>query len=213
MPAPQLLLLAIAAMLGLASLRLARVHFGREPHPEHMRLFLLAFVLVPPIALGALIQPGPERLGGIAWVPLYAVMLAGLAVLMGIATLIVERVVPGRSRPVLKLALVGSQGDPDDVPFDPPVTARLGESVAIVDRANAVFPRGSDFPAQVDRAGFRYAWDTLDAATATLESRIAEDRALGTAVASTVTATARDARSRLTTLRGLAVDRGPAWAS
>src|SRR5438094_1271486 len=131
MPAPQLLLLAIAAMLGLASMRLARVHFSREPHPEHMRLFLLAFVLIPPIALGALIQPGPDRLGGIAWVPLYAVMLAALAVLMGIATLVVERVVPGRLRPLFMLALVGSQGDPDDVPFDPPVTARLGESVAI----------------------------------------------------------------------------------
>jgi serine protease len=33
----------------------------------------------------------------------------------------------------------GSEGDPEDVPYDPPVTAKLAESVVLVDRANAVF--------------------------------------------------------------------------
>jgi len=111
------------------------------------------------------------------------------------------------------LALVGREADLDDLPFDPPVTARLAESVALVNRANLVFPRGPEFPAQIERSGFRASWDSLDAATTTLEDRIAEDRRLGLGVASDVMATAKDARSRLDTLRRLAVEHGQAWAA
>jgi hypothetical protein len=75
-----------------------------------------------------------------------------------------------------------------------------------------VFPRGAAFPAQIARAGFRDDWDVLDGATRTLEGRIAADHRLGLAVGSGATATARDARSRLDTLRRLAGDQGQAWA-
>jgi hypothetical protein len=93
------------------------------------------------------------------------------------------------------------------------MTVKLAESAARVDRANAVFPRGSDFPAEISRAGFRDAWDALDAATGTLEGRILDDRGLGLAVASGATAIATDARSRLDTLRRLALDNGQVWAA
>jgi hypothetical protein len=142
-------------------------------------------------------------------VPLYGVMLGGLTVLMWIAALVVGRVA-GRTRRLL-LALVGNEGDADVIPVDPPITARLAESVAFVDHANAVFPRGLEFPHQVDRPGFRADWTTLDAATRTLEGVISNDFRIGLGVASAATATAADARSRLNTLRGLAVAHGQAW--
>jgi len=208
----QLVLLAIAAMLGLASLRTARVHFGRSPHPESRLLFVLAFLFLPPIVIGAVAQPATDQLRGVAWVPLYGVILAALTILMWVAVLVAGVVAPGRSRPLLLLALIGSEGDPEEVLFDPPMTVKLAESAARVDRANAVFPRGSDFPAQINRAGFRDAWDALDAATGTLEGRILDDRGLGLAVASGATAIATDARSRLDTLRRLALDNGQVWA-
>ena len=44
--------------------------------------------------------------------------------------------------------------------------------VGICDEANSAFPRGSAFPAQVDRVGFRADWDALDDATRTLERNI-----------------------------------------
>jgi hypothetical protein len=53
----------------------------------------------------------------------------------------------------------------------------------------------------------------LDGATRSLEGRIADDHRLGLAVARATTATASDARSRLDTLRRLAVDQGQAWAA
>lgn len=93
------------------------------------------------------------------------------------------------------------------------MTAKLAESVALVDRANAVFPRGHDFPLQIDRSSFRFAWDALDAATGTLEGRIADDHRIGLAVASAAVATADDARSRLDTLRSHAISRGQVWAA
>ena len=76
-----------------------------------------------------------------------------------------------------------------------------------------LFPRGHDFPLQIERSGFRFAWDALDAATGKLEARIADDHRIGLAVASSAVATAVDARSRLDTLRRLAGDGGPAWAT
>jgi hypothetical protein len=213
----QLLILAIAAMIGLAALRLTRVHFGRTPLPDGRgRLpFFLAFVAVPPIALAFLLDPtateGPLR-GGPSVLP-YVAILAGVWIVIWAAALIVSLVVPGRWRPLVLLALVGREADLDDLPFDPPVTAALAESIALVDRANTVFPRGPEFPTQIERSGFRASWDSLDAATTTLEGRIADDRRLGLGVASDAMATAKDARSRLDTLRRLAIDHGQAWAA
>jgi hypothetical protein len=200
----QLFIIAAVAMVGLAMLRLVRVHFGRTPLPEvrGIRFVVLAVLIALPIALGAA-----------ASLPLYLVILAGLIVLMWLAAVLVQLVARGRIRHLLLLALIGSEGDPEDAQFDPPVTARLAEGVALVDRANAVFPRGHDFPLQVARSGFRFAWDALDAATATLVRRIADDHRVGLAVASSAAATAVDARSRLSTLRRLAVDGGEAWAT
>lgn len=200
----QLFILAAVAMVGLATLRLVRVHFGRTPLPEvrGIRFLVLAVLIALPIALGA---PGS--------LPLYIAILVGLMILMWLAAVVVQVVARGRIRPLLLLALIGSEGDPEDAQFDPPVTARLAESVALVDRANAVFPRGHDFPLQVDRSGFRFAWDALDSATGTLEERIAADHRVGLTVASSAAASAADARSRLDTLRRLAVARGQVWAT
>ncbi len=167
-----------------------------------MRLLVIAALLAIPVALGAASS-----------LPLYLLMLVALVVLMWLAAVVVQIVARGRIRPLLLVALVGNEGDPEDVAYDPPVTATLAESVALVDRANSVFPRGHDFPAQPEREGFRFAWDALDAATGTLEGQIADDHRLGLAVASGALATADDARSRLDTLRSLAVDRGQVWAT
>ena len=215
MPLP-LFVLAVIAMIGLAILRLVRARMGRTPLPEGKARtgFLLAFLIVPPVALKALLQPisGGPALGAIAWVPLYGLLLALLLVFMTIAAMIVERVVHSRWRRPLMLALVGSEGDPEDVPFDPPLTSRLTECMALVDRRNAVFPRGLAFPGQVDRADFREAWDALDDATRTLEGGIAADRRLGLGIATAASATALDARGRLDTLLRLANDgRAAAW--
>ncbi|HEV8280520.1 MAG TPA: hypothetical protein VGQ02_01570 [Candidatus Limnocylindrales bacterium] len=214
MPLPQPVLLAIAAMISLAMLRLIRVHFGREPHPDgKARLpFILAFLIAPPVVLGTLVESGTGQVGGISWLPLYVVSVVVLGVLMWIASMIVRVITPRRFRPLLLMALSAGEDKPG-VAIDPPLTARLAESQGLVDTANAVFPGGVDFPTQVDRAGFRQGWDALDAATRTLESRIAEDEALGKGVASAVIATAENARGRLETLRGLAADGGQAWAT
>jgi hypothetical protein len=214
MPLPQPVLLAIAAMVSLAMLRLIRVHFGREPHPDGpARLpFFLAFLIAPPIVLGTLLQSGTGQLGGVSWLPLYVAGVVVLAILMSIAALIVRLVAPRRSRPLLLMALTAGKDKPG-VAIDPPLTVRLAESQGLVETANAVFPGGVDFPTQVDRAGFRQGWDELDAATRTLESRIAEDEALGKGVASAAVATAENARGRLETLRGLAAEGGQVWAT
>lgn len=212
-----LAIVAVAAMAALAALRVIRVHYGRTPHPDgNVRvLFTLGFLLVPPIALGILLAPGSPTgwVRGVASVPVYVIFLGALALLMWIGAGVVRVVGAGQSRPLLLLALVASEGDPNDVAVDPPLTARLAESMVVVDRANAVFPRGTEFPVQIDRSGFRLAWDALNAATATLEGLIATDRRLGLGVASGARATAIDARSRLDTLRRLALDRGQVWAA
>lgn len=213
MPLPPPVLLAIVAMISLAMLRLIRVHFGREPHPDgKARLpFFLAFLVAPPIVVGTLLQSGAGQLGGVSWLPLYVASVVVLAILMSIAALIVRLVAPRRIRPLLLMAL-NAGADKPGVAIDPPLTARLAESQSVVDTADAVFPGGVDFPAQVDRAGFRQGWDELDAATRTLESQIAEDGALGKGVASAAIATAENARGRLETLRGLAAEGGQTWA-
>jgi hypothetical protein len=212
----QLLLLGVTAMIGLAALRLVRVHFGRTPLPEGKGkfLFLLLFVVVPPIALGKLVEPGgPTQSDGLPSLPIYAAILVALMVLMSIAAMIVGQVTHSRSGRLVRLALNGSEGDAGETWPDPPLTATLAESLASVNRANAVFPRGHDFPAQIDRSGFRFAWDALDAATVTLETQIADDDRLGIGVASAARVGATDARSRLETLHGLAVNHGQVWAA
>ncbi|HEX5149652.1 MAG TPA: hypothetical protein VFW02_11260 [Candidatus Limnocylindrales bacterium] len=209
----QMLVLAVAAMAGLAILRVARVQAGRDPLPEARRLFYLLFIVVPPVVLAALVDGEAGAIGGLAALPIYGLMLAGLAILMWVVSLIVPRVAPGRSRARLLVALTGSEGDPEDVPYDPPVTSRLAESVALVTRANDAFPRGPEFPAQVERDGFRPAWDALDTAIQRLEGQIVDDHRLGLAVASSALRVARDARSRLDTLRRIASDSGQSWAT
>ena len=204
MPMPQLIVLGMVAMAGLATLRVVRFRGGKTPLPDGRgrRLFLIAFVVVPPIALG-----------GIGALPTYVAIIAALAILMWLAALVVGQVADGRSGRLVQVALAGREGDPYAVRADPAVTADLAESVRIVDRANSAFPRGAAFPASVSRAGFRDDWDHLDGATRSLEGRIADEYRLGVAVASAATATAGDARSRLDTLRRLAVDQGQAWAA
>lgn len=214
MPFLQLLVLAVAAMILLATLRIARVHFGRSPLPEGRGrlLFMLAFVLVPPLALGTLTQPADNvaQLRGVAWVSLYTIVLAGVVVLMWVAALVISLAPQSRARRLLVLALIGNEGDPYEVK-DPPLTARLTESMALVDRTNAVFPRGPEFEGQVERAGFRPDWDALDAATRTLEGQMADDYRLGFGVGAAAMVTSKDARSRLDTLRRFAVARGQAF--
>lgn len=212
MPLP--VVLAIAAMISLAILRLIRVHLDREPHPAgKARLpFFLAFLIAPPIVIGTLLQSGTGPLGGVAWIPLYVASVVVLAILMSIAALIVRLIAPRRIRPPILMALNGSEDKPG-VAIDPPLTARLADSRTLVDAANAVFPRGVDFPTQIDRAGFRQAWDWLDAATRKLEERIVEDQTLGKGVASAARDTAEDARGRLEMLRRLAAEGGQTWAT
>jgi hypothetical protein len=180
-------------------------------------LFGLAFVSLPPLALGLLTgEAGASGvLGGLPWIPVYAIMVGGLLIVMWVAALIVAAVVPRRLRSLrslLLLALVGRESDPSDVPSNPPVTPELAAIAALVRRSNDVFPRGMGFAAEIDRPGFHDSWDALDAETGRLEAAMAEDQRLGLGVASPVTALARDARSRLDTLRQLAVDDGQSWA-
>jgi hypothetical protein len=134
-------------------------------------------------------------------------------VLVSIAALLVGQVTHGRSGRIVRFALVGNAGDPHDMPTDPPMTPTLAESVATVEKANAAFPRGLEFPTQIARTGFRDDWKTLEASTLTLEGQIAEDRRLGLGVAKAASVTAWDARTRLETLRQLALNDGQRWAA
>jgi len=138
---------------------------------------------------------------------------AAVLLAMWIAAQVVGMVTNGRAGRLLQVALAGHEEDKYAVRADAAVTADLAESVRIVDRANAAFPRGAEFPAQVSRAGFQDDWDRLDGATRSLEDRIAVDRKRGLAVYSGATRVADDARSRLDTLRRLAGDQGQAWAT
>jgi hypothetical protein len=210
----QLLILAIAAMAVLALSRVARVQYGRTPHLEGRgrRILTIGLLYVPPLLL-ALTQPSPSGQLRVAWIPTFTGILLSIWILMGVAALVARFVAPHRYRPLLMLALAGIAPDPYEVPFDPPMTAKLAQDVALVDSANSAFPRGREFPTQIDRTGFRRDWDALEDATRTLEGAIADDFRLGLAVASGARATATDARSRLDTLRRLTIDQGRAWAS
>jgi hypothetical protein len=209
----QLTILAIGAMGAVAILRLVRVHYGRTAFPEHGRLFVVALVILPPVALAALTDRSAGAIGGLTSVPLFAVLLGGVAIVMGIVGMVARRVAPGRLRPLLSLALTGGDRGEGDARFDPPLTAKLAESVASVDQANGAFPRGLEFPLQVGREGFRAAWDRLSEVLQRLEALIAADQKVGVVVAAKAVTTALDARSRLDSLRRIASDEGQAWAA
>jgi hypothetical protein len=213
----QLLILAVVAMAALAVLRVIRVRSGRTPHPDgRARIpFIVACLFVPPILASVLTGSGGavSVMRGIGSVLPYMVLVGGVSILMAIVAPFVGLLAPRSVRPMVVLALSARESDPDDLPFNPPVTAELATSMASVDRANGVFPRGPEFPSQIKRDGFRYAWDELDSATKTLEGRIADDRRLGLPVAAAARALAADARSRLETLQRLFVDSGQVWAT
>ena len=212
------ILTAATTLIALAISRVLRVRAGRSPHPDgRARLpFLLAFLFLPPVVVEVVVlrpTTSATQLHIIESVLLYVGALVVFMIPMGVAALIAREIAPGRWRPMLLLALAGSEPDPNDVVIDPALTPELASEVVLVDTANAAFPRGPGFATQIDRAGFRVDWDALDAATGTLEGQIADDHRLGVAVGSKATTTAQDARSRLDTLRRLAVDGGQVWAS
>jgi len=208
----QLILLAALVMTGVAILRVFRARSGRTPLPagRARQLLLLAILVIPPVAFNALLEPSTTagQPGLIGWVLLYVVTLGALFALMALAANLVKRYDHGASRWTLLIALAGGEGDQGAVPFDPPLTSELAESVAAVNRTNAAFPRGPEFPEQIDRPDFGTAWAGLDGATRTLEGQITGEREQGLEIASIATETALDARSRLNTLRGLAIRRG-----
>jgi hypothetical protein len=213
----QLFVVAIVAMVGLATLRVVRVRLGRTPLPagRGRRLFLLGFVVVPPIAVALLTQPSTDTstVGAVTTLPIYILLLAAVVLLMAILALIVGRLTHSPAGRLARLALTGVEDDPDYMPSNPPLTARLEEILAAVKTANAAFPRGVDFPKQIDRTDFRADWDALDGATRMLEGQIADDLRNLRGVAAVATDRAEDARGRLDTLRSLAVDGGQAWAA
>ncbi len=214
----QLVLLAVLAMVGLGTLRLVRVNRGRTPLPDGpgRRFFLVGFVVLPPLVVGALFQPASPAgaLRGISSLPAYVLIDAVLVILIAVGAVVIGQTVHGRTGRLARLALAGSEDDPArDVPSNPPITAQLTKCVEIVDRANAAFPRGPEFPAQVDRAGFRADWEALDTCTQTLERNIATERLLAVGVSAKAEATASDARGRLETLRLIAVQHGQTWAA
>jgi hypothetical protein len=215
MPLSQLIVLAIVSMAALAALRVARVRLGRSPLPQGRgrRAFLLAFVVVPPIAFAALSHPAIGPLGMAGWLVLYVFVLGVVVALLAMVAFVIGDVRPTRGGRLLRLALIGSVDDPNDSRFDPPMTPQLADDVAIVYTANLAFPRGPAFSAQVDRMGFRADWEALDDATRTLEREIAEDYRLNVGVAFEAARTAGDARARLDALRRLAFEHGQAWAA
>ena len=169
---------------------------------------------MPPLALEIATNPQGQA-GQLHWIESVLVYVGGLLIgtlAMAIVGLVVFWIARGRTRQTLLIALVGHDGGPGEVSFDPKMTPRLSECVALVDRRNAVFPRGSDFPMQVGRTGFRDDWDALDDATQALEDEIDTESKLGQGVSYLASSTAKDARERLESLRRIAVDDGRAWA-
>jgi len=208
-----LVVIAIALPIALAAWRLIRVHGGKEPQPEGwpMRLLMLAAFFAPPIVLQFVLPASDKtQLDGVTSVIVYVFLLLVLWLVMWTAARLVARFAPVSWRSSALLALAG-EATLGDVPFDPPMTEALNDGVALVDARNEAFPRGREFIDQVDRPGFRAAWDALDAATRALEGLIADAMRLRTGVAERATTTAADARGRLDTLRRAATAHGQAW--
>jgi hypothetical protein len=216
MPILQLLILALVAMACLAAIRVLRVRSGRTPVPDGLGwlVSMAGFAVAPPLVVGAVARPSDAGwFLGITFLPIYFAIFLGLAIVMSVAAAIVGEVAHGRVARLARLALAGTEVDPDDRPANVPLTKPLAANLAGVDLANGAFPRGPEFPKQVDLAGFRGRWDDLEAATKALEKGIADDTRLGLGVATVADATAEDARSRLNMLRRIAGDHGQAWAT
>jgi hypothetical protein len=211
----QAVALAVLSMAALAALRVTRVRLGRSPLPEGRgrRAFLVAFVVVPPIAFAALNQPAIGALGLVVAVLTYIGILAIVVAVTAMVALTIGDVRPTEAGRLARVALIGSVDDRNESRFDPPMTPQLANDVATVHTANLAFPRGPAFSAQVDRPDFQADWEALDDATRTLERQIAEDYLLNVGVAFEAARTAGDARSRLDALRRLAFEHGQAWAA
>ena len=207
-------LTALLAFIGLAALRIVRVHYHREgPSGWWKVAFVVGYLLVPPLVLQAIAAP---KSGAVAVDPINAVLLYIPAVvtiwlLAQAAAFVVARVAPIKWRPILLLALIGRDSS-GMIAFDPPMTPALAADVERVDALNAAFPRGSAFIGQVSTPGFRTSWDALDSATLALEGDIAEQRRLRLGVSERAIDTANDARGRLDTLKRVAVEGGLVWA-
>jgi len=215
MPLLQLALLAIASMTLYAVLRLVRARSGHTALPEGPArfLFLAVFVFAPALVAAAISEPaGASQITWAISVGTYLVILAGVVLVMGTIAEFVGEFFHGRVAQLVRLALAGTDLDPDDVPHNVPLTPRLGEILAIVRTADAAFPTGPEFPKQAERPGFRGNWDALDRATTELEQQMAADNQLGLGVASSARVMAEDARSRLTMLRRIAGSLGQEWA-
>jgi hypothetical protein len=208
-------LAAVAAFAGFAALRIFRVRSQRDPPGGWRRVGMVAaFLLVPPLVLQVLVAPksGPGAVDAASAVILYIAAVVALWLLAWLAALVVARVAPVERRPMLLLALIGRDTS-GIVQFDPPMTSALSADVERVETLNAAFPRGATFMGQASLPGFRSRWEALDAATRSLEDRIAEQRRLRLGVAERAIETASDARSRLDTLRRDAAASGQAWAA
>ena len=62
----QLFIVGVLSMTGFAILRVIRVRGGHDPLPEGpaRTAFILGFLFIPPLVLGAVLQPPP---GGAPW--------------------------------------------------------------------------------------------------------------------------------------------------
>ena len=159
---------------------------GRTSLPEGKAraLFLIAFVVLPPVALKAVLQPSAGAGARRADVGPHVWPAPGPR--------------PGpddhrrhdrrapRAQP-MAAAPDGGAGRQRRRSRGRPVESPVDDEADRVHRArrpaNAVFPRGLAFPGQVDRADFHEAWDALDDATRSLEGGIAADRHLGLGIA------------------------------
>src|SRR5690349_4767409 len=113
MPLLQLTFLAITAMTCLAAVRLARLRRGWTPMPEGpgRLLFLTAFVLVPPIAVGIMAHPASVNLAWVELVPYYLGVLGVVVLALNTVAGIVARVAHGPASRVVRLALSGTDLD------------------------------------------------------------------------------------------------------
>lgn len=215
MPLLQLALLALASMTLLAVLRLVRARNGGTTLPEGRRRYLIlaAFVFAPAIVAGVIAQPADAtQISWTIFVGTYLAILAGIVLVMKTIAEFIGEFAHGRTAQLIRLALAGTDTDPDDLPQNVPLTPRLGEILATVRTADAVFPAGPEFPKQPERPGFRGNWEALDRATTALEQQMAADNRLGLGVARSAQVMAEDARSRLTMLRRIARSLGQEWA-
>jgi hypothetical protein len=216
MPIGLILVLAAAAAFALiAGWRLYRIRADRDPLPGWLRIVVgVLMLVVTPIALQTAFgrTSGPGSLDLASGILLYVVAFVVIWLAMIGGSVLVARFAPAKQRQTLLLAMVGRDTS-GMVPFDPPMSAALADSVEQVDRLNAEFPRGPAFIGQIGTPGFRPTWDALDDATRTLEGQIAEQRRLGLGISEHAVNSAADARSRLDALRQAAQGAGQPWAT